>query len=308
VSYPTHARGRRSPRRPAPRRLLRRRSGFHRHAGETHRATFARHQLRLTARGPGASTFLDIVADAITGVTLNGGGRRRRRLDPERGIGWLTSPTTHRRGRGRTWRTRTRREGIHRFVDPLDGETYLYSQFETADAKRVYACFDQPDLKASFTFHATWPGAWRSRRTSQRRPVSMTTTRRQDGALRSDPGSSPYSAPWWAGHTTSCATTTTASTWGCTAARVCRALRPGRDLRDNQQGFDWYHATSGPVLPRQVRPALRPGVQRRSDGERRLRDVPRGLRVPGQGHRRPARAAGRDDPARDGPHVVPAIW
>ena len=36
-------------------------------------------------------------------------------------------------------------EGLHRFVDPLDGETYLYSQFETADAKRMYACFDQPD-------------------------------------------------------------------------------------------------------------------------------------------------------------------
>ena len=39
-------------------------------------------------------------------------------------------------------------EGLHRFVDPVDGEVYLYSQFETADAKRMYACFDQPDLKA----------------------------------------------------------------------------------------------------------------------------------------------------------------
>ena len=39
-------------------------------------------------------------------------------------------------------------EGLHRFVDPVDGEVYLYSQFETADAKRMFACFDQPDLKA----------------------------------------------------------------------------------------------------------------------------------------------------------------
>ncbi len=38
-------------------------------------------------------------------------------------------------------------EGLHRFVDPVDGEVYLYSQFETADAKRMYTCFDQPDLK-----------------------------------------------------------------------------------------------------------------------------------------------------------------
>ena len=41
-------------------------------------------------------------------------------------------------------------EGLHRFVDPVDDEVYLYSQFETADAKRMFACFDQPDLKAAF--------------------------------------------------------------------------------------------------------------------------------------------------------------
>ena len=42
-------------------------------------------------------------------------------------------------------------EGLHRFVDPVDSAVYLYSQFETADAKRMYTCFDQPDLKAAFT-------------------------------------------------------------------------------------------------------------------------------------------------------------
>ena len=40
-------------------------------------------------------------------------------------------------------------EGLHRFVDPVDGEVYLYSQFEVPDA--VFACFEQPDLKATFT-------------------------------------------------------------------------------------------------------------------------------------------------------------
>ena len=44
-------------------------------------------------------------------------------------------------------------EGLHRFVDPVDGAVYLYSQFETADAKRMFACFDQPDLKATFDVH-----------------------------------------------------------------------------------------------------------------------------------------------------------
>ncbi|MEO6821475.1 MAG: aminopeptidase N, partial [Candidatus Nanopelagicales bacterium] len=48
-------------------------------------------------------------------------------------------------------------EGLHRFVDPVDDFVYLYTQFEVADARRVYACFDQPDLKASFAFSVTAP-------------------------------------------------------------------------------------------------------------------------------------------------------
>ena len=51
-------------------------------------------------------------------------------------------------------------EGLHRFVDPVDKEVYLYSQFEVADARRVYACFDQPDLKAPFTLSVTAPFDW----------------------------------------------------------------------------------------------------------------------------------------------------
>ncbi len=51
-------------------------------------------------------------------------------------------------------------EGLHRFVDPVDGEVYLYSQFETADAKRMFACFDQPDMKATFDVTVTAPAHW----------------------------------------------------------------------------------------------------------------------------------------------------
>ena len=49
-------------------------------------------------------------------------------------------------------------EGLHRFVDPEDGEVYLYTQYEPADARRVFANFEQPDLKAPFTFVVTAPG------------------------------------------------------------------------------------------------------------------------------------------------------
>ncbi|KIQ18369.1 aminopeptidase N [Rhodococcus sp. MEB064] len=51
-------------------------------------------------------------------------------------------------------------EGLHRFVDPADGETYLYTQYEPADARRVFANFEQPDLKGPFTFRVTAPPEW----------------------------------------------------------------------------------------------------------------------------------------------------
>jgi aminopeptidase N len=51
-------------------------------------------------------------------------------------------------------------EGLHRFVDPVDDAVYLYTQFEVNDARRMYACFDQPDLKGRFTFTVTAPLDW----------------------------------------------------------------------------------------------------------------------------------------------------
>ncbi|MBV7294949.1 aminopeptidase N [Corynebacterium sp. TAE3-ERU12] len=51
-------------------------------------------------------------------------------------------------------------QGLHRFVDPADDQTYMYTQFETADAKRVFACFDQPDLKATWSLRVTSPAEW----------------------------------------------------------------------------------------------------------------------------------------------------
>ncbi|MGO4205141.1 M1 family metallopeptidase, partial [Rhodococcus sp. TAF43] len=51
-------------------------------------------------------------------------------------------------------------EGLHRFHDPVDGRTYLYTQYEPSDARRVFACFEQPDMKAPFTFVVTAPAGW----------------------------------------------------------------------------------------------------------------------------------------------------
>ena len=51
-------------------------------------------------------------------------------------------------------------EGLHRYHDPEDGETYLYTHFEPTDARRVFACFDQPDLKAPFRISVSAPTGW----------------------------------------------------------------------------------------------------------------------------------------------------
>ncbi|WP_433529508.1 aminopeptidase N [Micromonospora sp. CA-263727] len=51
-------------------------------------------------------------------------------------------------------------EGLHRFVDPTDGETYLYAMSFLDDVQRIFAAFDQPDLKAPVTLAVTAPAHW----------------------------------------------------------------------------------------------------------------------------------------------------
>lgn len=51
-------------------------------------------------------------------------------------------------------------QGLHRFTDPEDGQTYLYSHSEPSDARRIFPCFDQPDLKARVTVNMLVPDGW----------------------------------------------------------------------------------------------------------------------------------------------------
>ena len=69
-------------------------------------------------------------------------------------------------------------EGLHRFVDPVDDATYLYTHFEPTDARRVFANFEQPDLKARFTFVVRHRATGRSCPGNPRRPGRTTTTAR----------------------------------------------------------------------------------------------------------------------------------
>src|SRR3990170_1743531 len=51
-------------------------------------------------------------------------------------------------------------EGFHHFVDNEDGREYLYTQFEPYSAHRLFPCFDQPDLKATYEVTVTAPEEW----------------------------------------------------------------------------------------------------------------------------------------------------
>ncbi|MGA5464788.1 aminopeptidase N [Mycobacterium sp. NPDC050041] len=108
----------------------------------------------------GADTYLDLAADTVRGATLNGRDLDVSGYDESTGIA-LTGLAEHNVVVvDADCRYSNTGEGLHRFVDPVDGEVYLYSQFETADAKRMFACFDQPDLKATFDVTVTAPAHW----------------------------------------------------------------------------------------------------------------------------------------------------
>jgi aminopeptidase N len=109
---------------------------------------------------PGADTVIDIAADKIRRATLNGRELDVSGYDESIGIA-LTGLAEHNVVViDADCRYSNTGEGLHRFVDPVDSEVYLYSQFETADAKRMFACFDQPDLKAVFDLSVTAPQHW----------------------------------------------------------------------------------------------------------------------------------------------------
>ena len=129
-----------------------------RRAADPDVATFpSRSTVAFTATdGP---TWIDLIADRVSAARLDGreldvGGYDGARLPvpATAGVHELVVEADCRYSRSG--------EGLHRFVDPEDGATYLYTHFEPTDARRVFANFEQPDLKARFTFVVTAPDGW----------------------------------------------------------------------------------------------------------------------------------------------------
>src|ERR1700716_2623264 len=130
-------------------------------AGKPGERTFrSRTTVRFRARQVGVGTFVDLVADRIREATLNGESLNIDNYAPESGVQLPSLAEDNTLVVDADCIYSNTGEGLHRFVDPVDSAVYLYSQFETADAKRMYACFDQPDLKAPFTLTVTPPSDW----------------------------------------------------------------------------------------------------------------------------------------------------
>ncbi|MEU5698868.1 aminopeptidase N, partial [Streptomyces aurantiacus] len=116
--------------------------------------------IRFRSAEPGATSFADLIAPSVTAVSLNG-----RDLDPgavfdgSRVLLEDLAEDNELVVDAQCAYSRTG-EGMHRFVDPEDGEVYLYTQYEPADSRRVFANFEQPDLKAPFRFEVRAPEGW----------------------------------------------------------------------------------------------------------------------------------------------------
>jgi len=116
--------------------------------------------IRFACAEPGASTFIEFIGPEVRELTLNG-----KQLDPAEAF-----DGTRIRVAGLASKNELRvlasgvyqRNGIgmHRATDPVDGETYCYTDAEPYEIHRVYPCFDQPDIKARFTFTVDAPAGW----------------------------------------------------------------------------------------------------------------------------------------------------
>ncbi|WP_296111155.1 aminopeptidase N [uncultured Corynebacterium sp.] len=116
---------------------------------------------RITFTSGAGSTFLDLRADSLSRVELDGAALGDFTYDATTGIPLEgLSSGQHELLVEAEIPYSTTGQGLHRFFDPSDDQAYMYTQFETADAKRVFACFDQPDIKATYDVELTTPAEW----------------------------------------------------------------------------------------------------------------------------------------------------
>ncbi|MEW9873999.1 aminopeptidase N [Arthrobacter sp. HS15c] len=133
---------------------------------------------------PGSSTFIDAITQTVHSITLNG-----RALDPSAVADGVRIQLPDLAADNELTVVAdapymNTGEGLHRFVDPVDNEVYLYTQFEVPDSRRMFAVFEQPDLKGTFKFTVTAPSHWDVISNSPT-PAPQETAPGDDGGARS---------------------------------------------------------------------------------------------------------------------------
>ena len=119
----------------------------------------AKTTVKFSGLKPGQSTFIDAVGKRVIAASLNGVAFEVKDYDGQT-IHLPALAAENELILEIEANYSNTGEGLHRFVDPADNEVYLYTQFETGDARQMYACFDQPDQKATFTISAITPKHW----------------------------------------------------------------------------------------------------------------------------------------------------
>ncbi|MGK3202492.1 aminopeptidase N [Amycolatopsis sp. MEPSY49] len=131
------------------------------HGGPGEKTFASTTTVRFSSARAGEDTWVDIVADRVHSATLNGADVDVSAYVEDKGIALAGLAEANELTVSADCRYMNTGEGLHRFVDPVDDGVYLYTQFETADAKRMFACFDQPDLKSVYRLTVIAPKDWK---------------------------------------------------------------------------------------------------------------------------------------------------
>jgi aminopeptidase N len=200
----------------------------------------------------GASTFVNLAAPGVHAITLNGSPVSLEAFDGERiAVDGLRAGRNDLEVDAECAYSRSG-EGLHRFTDPADGNVYLYSDLETFDAHRIYACFDQPDMKAVYELRVQAPADWTV--VSNMAADAEGGTDDADGVRSWHFPPTPLMATY--------ITHVSAGPWhvvrsehdGIPLGIFCRQslaryLDPDEIFEVTRQGFDFYHAAFGIKYP-----------------------------------------------------------